>query len=272
MALVVLASAKGSPGTTTAALAVAALWPRNVLLADCDPIGGDVAVRMPGIAGSPLDADRGLVSLAAAGRNGLDPALLAEHAQPVAGGLEVIAGLRGPEQATGLEPFWPALARVAAAVPGADVIADVGRFQAGSPVLPLVQAAHLVVLVCRPTLSSLVHLRERLGALVPSLAGAGGWRPTVGVVVVGDAGGERDAASVVEVLGRTATPPDRIWRLALDPRGAAVFDGGHVRRPERTDLARSAATLAGEMAALVDAWSRPAEPAEAGHPARRATA
>ena len=67
MALVAFASAKGSPGASTAALAVAALWPRDVLLADCDPAGGDVALRMPDPDGAPLDPDRGLVSLAAAG-------------------------------------------------------------------------------------------------------------------------------------------------------------------------------------------------------------
>ena len=66
MALVALASAKGSPGVTTASLVFGALWPRQVLLAECDPAGGDVAIRMTAPAGAPLGSDRGLVSLAAA--------------------------------------------------------------------------------------------------------------------------------------------------------------------------------------------------------------
>ncbi|CAL9302083.1 hypothetical protein SUDANB51_04775 [Streptomyces sp. enrichment culture] len=40
MALTALAADKGSPGVTTAAVALAAVWPRRVLLAEADPVGG----------------------------------------------------------------------------------------------------------------------------------------------------------------------------------------------------------------------------------------
>ena len=40
MAVIALASASGSPGVTTTALAMALLWPRPVLLVEADPTGG----------------------------------------------------------------------------------------------------------------------------------------------------------------------------------------------------------------------------------------
>ena len=79
MALVALASAKGSPGVTTAATVLAALWPRSVLLAECDPAGSDLVVRMTAPGGGALTAERGLVSLAAAGRKGLDDDVIMAH-------------------------------------------------------------------------------------------------------------------------------------------------------------------------------------------------
>ncbi|RYJ06001.1 MAG: hypothetical protein EON52_08655, partial [Actinomycetales bacterium] len=63
MGLVAFASAKGSPGVTTASLLVGALWPRPTIVVECDPSGGDVALRMPGDDGQPLDPQRGLLSL-----------------------------------------------------------------------------------------------------------------------------------------------------------------------------------------------------------------
>ena len=48
MALIAVAADKGAPGVTTTALALAAVWPRPVLLAECDPAGGDLVYRFPG--------------------------------------------------------------------------------------------------------------------------------------------------------------------------------------------------------------------------------
>ena len=44
MALIALCSAKGSPGVTVTALAFTLTWTRRpVILAECDPAGGDIA-------------------------------------------------------------------------------------------------------------------------------------------------------------------------------------------------------------------------------------
>ena len=64
MALIVLASDKGSPGVTTTAITLAAVWPRRALLAELDPTGGDVALRLRGPRGAPLSPEVGLISLA----------------------------------------------------------------------------------------------------------------------------------------------------------------------------------------------------------------
>ena len=48
MALIAVAADKGAPGVTTASVALAAVWPRPVLLAECDPAGGDLVYRLPG--------------------------------------------------------------------------------------------------------------------------------------------------------------------------------------------------------------------------------
>ena len=53
MALIAVAADKGAPGVTTTALALAAVWPRPVLLAECDPAGGDLVYRLPAGACSP---------------------------------------------------------------------------------------------------------------------------------------------------------------------------------------------------------------------------
>ena len=46
MSLIVIGAAKGGPGVTTAAVALAAVWPRRAIVAECDPSGGDLALRI----------------------------------------------------------------------------------------------------------------------------------------------------------------------------------------------------------------------------------
>ena len=57
--LIAVAADKGAPGVTTTAVALAAVWPRPVLLAECDPAGGDIVYRLPGEGGDRLDPRRG---------------------------------------------------------------------------------------------------------------------------------------------------------------------------------------------------------------------
>src|SRR5713226_7651336 len=130
MALIAVAADKGAPGVTTASVALAAVWPRPVLLAECDPAGGDLVYRLPGADGGRLDPGRGLLSLAVAARRGLVPQQVWEHTQKLHGGLDVLAGVTNAEQGAGLDPLWGSVGSALAGLPQADAIADCGRLGA----------------------------------------------------------------------------------------------------------------------------------------------
>ncbi len=229
MSLVAAAAAKAAPGVTTSALALAGVWPadRQVLLVEADPGGGDLAARF-GLAAQP-----GLVSLAAAARRQVDAALVAEHAQALPGGLGVLVGPPGAEQAAAaLGMLAPAVVAGLEGLDGVDVVADLGRLDPGSPALGLARAASLLVLVVRPRLDELQHLVHRVAALR-------GERRALGLVVVGTGpypAEEIAAALGVEVLGT----------LPADPRAASLLGGGtaSVGALRRTPLVRAARSLA----------------------------
>ncbi|MGK5559287.1 hypothetical protein ACSNOI_47590, partial [Actinomadura kijaniata] len=117
MALIALAADKGAPGVTTAAVALGAVWPRPVLVAECDQAGGDLVYRLPADPGdgtggtAMLNPARGLLSLAATARRGLRPDQIAEHCQRLVGGLDVLVGITSAEQAQGMTWLWGPLAR-----------------------------------------------------------------------------------------------------------------------------------------------------------------
>src|SRR5215217_7772269 len=72
--LIAIASMKGSPGATSTSLALAAMWPRPVVLVEADPSGGDLAYRCKAAYGGLPYTDRSVLTLAAAMRDGLaDP-------------------------------------------------------------------------------------------------------------------------------------------------------------------------------------------------------
>ena len=173
--LIAVAADKGAPGVTTTALALAAVWPRPVLLAECDPAGGDLVYRLPGEGGDRLDPRRGLLSLAVAARRDLQPAQLWTHAQKLRGGLDVLLGVTSAEQGAGLEPLWGPVGSLLAGLPQADVIADCGRLGPDGPYYDLLAHAAAVVLVTRPSLGEIVRLRDRAAAV--SLARAPARRP-----------------------------------------------------------------------------------------------
>ena len=193
MSLVAVAAAKAAPGVTTSALALAGVWPadQQVLLVEGDPGGGDLAAHF-GLAAQP-----GLVSLAAAARREVDrevdSVLVAEHAQALPGGLGVLVGPPGTEQAAAaLGMLAPAVVAGLDGLDGVDVVADLGRLDPGSPALGLARAASLLVLVVRPRLAELQHLAHRAAALRPECR-------ALGLVVVGT--GPYPAEEIAAALG-----------------------------------------------------------------------
>ena len=240
MSLVSLASAHGSPGATTVALGLAAVWPReaDVVLAETDPFGGVLAARA-GLADTP-----GLVSLAAEARNGLNTEVVWRHAQGLPGGLPVVVGPPSADEATAVLSDFAAVLADWAASTEVVVIADCGRVGTiAGPQRPVLAASDELLLVCRPTADQLRPAAARLRALDDG--GVSGRLLLVGDTPYGP--GEVESALEVPVAGF----------VAFDPVGAAALSGdGGSSSVRRSRLVRSVATLADQL----DVWSSP-EPA-----------
>lgn len=254
MSSVAFFSAKGAPGVTTAAMLVASLWPRAALLADCDPAGGDIGLRLPTPHGRPLDLGKGMLSLLPVARRSLDPDVLLEHAQQVLGGGEVLVGMSGPEQAAAVGPLWATVAGAFGGLSSHDAIIDVGRLDSRSPVLPLVAVAQLAVCVVQGNLSGVFASRARLRTLLPALIGNDGAGPRLGVLVQSD--DRREAAAAGSVIEAEFPTVAYFGHLATDVNGARIFNGQPVSRPERTVLVRSGAEVTATLHAELDRMRR----------------
>lgn len=227
--LVVVGSVKGSPGVTTAALALAAAWPAgqaeaDPLLVEADPSGGDVAGWYQ-LRGYP-----GLLGWAAAARGG--PALVDEFVWELAGGVGLVAA---PVEAGSARGAVAVLARTGS-VPWAAsdrlLVADCGRLDPGSPALPIAGAAGVLAVLVRPVPAELARVAARVGELT--------------------GGGRRDC--VLILAGESAWPTGRVEEavglpvvgvLPHHPRAAAGVAGGRFGRgARRSQLLRAAADIA----------------------------
>jgi len=258
MALIAVASDKGAPGVTTASVVLAAVWPRPVLLAECDPAGGDLLYRFPAVGGGRLDPGRGLLSLAVAARRGLRPEQVWEHTQALRGGLAVLTGVSTAEQGAGLDPLWGPVGAVLAQLPQADVIADCGRIGVDGPPHDLLAQAAAIVLLTGDDLGEVVRLRERVPALAAALDRRDRMTTTIGVVVI--AGHKRFHAALAEVgeaLGHGQGPLNVVGGLAYDHRAARQLRGEWGGRLDKSLLVRTARDVAGQLAGPLPALSMP---------------
>ncbi|EXG80717.1 hypothetical protein [Cryptosporangium arvum] len=252
MALIALASAKGSPGVTTAGLACVFSWAARTVLAECDPSGGSV---LAGYLQGQIDGGRGLMPLAVADlrHSGANDRLESEFwAQlvdlaPPARQRLLLAGLTDPAQSGTLAPLWNRFAgffaRLEFSDPSFDVIVDCGRLAAPATPWPLLWAADAVLLVVRPTLPSVSAAMPTLSAIRAQLNERTASLSSLGLVVTG--AGPYSASEVSNQLGApvVATLPD-------DRRTADVLAfGGDVRfsRP----LLRAAAGAETRVRALI---------------------
>jgi hypothetical protein len=248
MALIVVGCDKGSPGASTTALALAAAWPRPVLLAETDPSGSCLIYRLR-TGGQLLDPRTGLASLATATAGALTSALVGAHTQR-ADTLAVLLGPANQDQGAILAPLWPRLGPALAnhtdhvGTP-INVIADLGRLSHTSPALELLPHAARTVLVTRTGTENLAHLRDRALYLAA-------WRaaralppaaPAV-VLIASRHDAERAAAAVHQLFARAGLPVHLPGALPLDPAAAAAISTG---RRRRTDLERAAAALAARL-------------------------
>ena len=233
MSLIAWVGVKGANGASTGALAVASVWPRDrkVLFAELDPAGGDLAARFA------LAPDPGLVQLSAGFRHALSAEEVWSHTQTLPGGAPVLVGPASAQQGHALGHLWEHLGPVLAALPDADVIADCGRLEPGSPVLELVGQAAILVLAARPTLEGVAHLRARIAAHICDAP--------IGVVLTGErpySAAEVEAAVGVKVIGV----------LPRDDRAAAMLNGepGSPTALNRSGLVRAARDVASAIAAV----------------------
>src|SRR5262245_53015434 len=258
MALIAVASGKGAPGVTTASVVLAAVWPRPVLLAECDPAGGDLLYRFPAAGGGRLDPGRGLLSLAVAARRGLRPEQVGEHTQTLRGGLTVLTGVTTAEQGTGLDPLWGPVGAALAQLPQTDVIADCGRIGVDGPPHDLLAQAAAIVLLTGDDLGEVVRLRERVPALAAALDRRDRMSTAIGVVVIADH--KRFHAALAEIgdaLGHGRGLLNVIGGLAHDPRAARQLRGEWGGRLDKSLLVRTAREVAGHLAGPLPALSMP---------------
>jgi hypothetical protein len=218
-----------SCGVTTLATVIAATWPndRRVVLMELDRAGGTLG------AASGWPAEPSLVTLAAAGRRGSDPALVWEHCQHLPGGRPVLAAPASAELARSALAMLTWLPHHLDELK-ADVLVDCGRLDVETPEFAVLDSADRVVLVARPRLAELHALAT--------------WGETrswgrVSLVTIGD-GPYTDAeisdALGIEVLGRLPWDPEAVDALMALP----VTD----RQLRLTPLVRSARSLADHLA------------------------
>ncbi|MCK2241868.1 MULTISPECIES: hypothetical protein [unclassified Crossiella] len=250
MALIVITSGKSSPGTTTTVAALTYGWPAPLVLADCDPAGGDLATGWlsPWWLTGKLHPDQGLLSFSTATRHTttITADLLAPHLQPVppAPRARLLAGLADPAQAISLqEGGWTRLAQALTALgtmPNGpvDVLVDGGRLTAEAEVpWPVLEAADLVLLAVRPVPRHLHSAQPALTLLRQRI-------PTerLGLAVCGTGQlGVREAHTVLGIPARLGLPED--------PDTAQVFSDGlpAEAKVHRTKLARTAARAASRL-------------------------
>ncbi|MBB6119159.1 hypothetical protein [Nocardiopsis algeriensis] len=227
---VALFSLGGAPGATTAALALAAVWPGEAVLVEADASGGDVATWQR------LQPAPGLTGLAAAARHdtasGTAPA---DHTQALPGGLAVCPAPVTAERAGGAVRLLSQNPSVLLPGTGPATVLDLGRLAPGSPAAALAARADAALLLVADDVAQLRRAKEASATLAETL-------PGLRTVVTGGKGGTKE---ITEALG------PGVWgRLPADPRAAAFLRGeADLRRPHRRPLFRAASRLAADLAA-----------------------
>lgn len=252
MTLICLASQKGSPGVSAAALAVAAsLRPgpgRRKLLLEADVSGGVLAIRYR------QPTEPGLVTLAAAARAGLDDEELWRHTRELPGGLAAVVCPDGADRVqSALAAAGARLGRHLADRRDVDVICDLGRLAPGSPAMELAAESTALLMVARPQAEQLQPAAQRLQALKPEV-------DNLGWVLVGDR-----PHGPVDVETTFGFPV--VGVLADDRRTVEAIEAGAVsRRVRRHPYVRSATSLADTLrtwlSPLTDAPPGPSPPAD----------
>lgn len=228
MTTIAVGGVKHAPGATTLAVTLAGLAGDGALVVEADPQGGDIAAR----SGLPLDP--GLLTLAAAARRGLTPQLLDAHTQRLASGAAALLAPSSPNHAhAALAGLRAPLASLFANRAGVTVI-DVGRWDARSGAIETALSADVALLLFRPTVGGVEHVRTRLELLsgIRTVLVAVGYHPY-------------GASEISTALGG-----DAVHVIADDQRAAELAGAGAPfdRWLRRTAYIRSVAALLDTLA------------------------
>lgn len=248
MAVISLTSAKGAPGTTTTALALALIWPRPALLVEADMAGSSAILA--GYFHGDIPHDRGLVDLASAFRQGELAEGLRRASIPLEGSnASLVPGLLTPAQAGTMQRLWEPIAVVLRALErtGTDVIVDGGRATAAGAPLPLIRESDLAMVVTGSDLPAIAAARALAATLRNEMAQRGVGEDALSMLMVGE-GRPFSAREARQVVGLpvAATMP---W----DPKNAEVLSLGEPAKSQfqRSSLVRGARTAADSIEALI---------------------
>ena len=252
--LIAVCSEKGSPGTTTSALALASAWREPMIVVEVDPAGGDLGIRLrPG--GNALPEAPTILSLAAASRTDTDPDLVGHHAQRLSPNVSVVPGALRREQMSKVGDWVPVASSLRRS--SISVVADLGQIHSASPVLPIAASADVVVVMGRPEMTSVVRVRDRIARLGADLGAARGTPPKLYALLVSTGRhGAAHAGDLNALINETAAKPFMIGvsYLPLDLAAIRRLEAGDdpAGRLSRTGLMRSARAVADELRTAIE--------------------
>ena len=247
-------STKGSPGASTSALHLAALWAsegREVLLIEADPAGGSISHNL-GIQFTP-----GTASFVAAGEPMRSNHLI-DHAQDVLfTNLHVMPAPASPTGARGIFQVFSDLSEELRSISENEmaVIIDGGTVADETAASGLTASAAGVVVVCRDDseLSSLTRLTDALAARAGSEAPVGcavtvgkspmsteEWQQSHGLTFGGSIMTLSDSASDLTTFLNRTKRKNRKWLTSLEQVAEALYPYAQPPVSDRTGRARSA--------------------------------
>lgn len=245
MSVVALCSARGAPGVTTSALALAWVWSgarpgRRMLLIDADPAGSGL---LTGFLARGVPPEVGLSSLAA-----LRPPLSPDQVVACSVALDadatrmLLPGVADPVQAGPLGGSWPSLLDAARDLSdrGVDVLVDVGRVGHRFEPSVWLRESDVVAVVVRGDVASVAPA----AAAARSLAAMRGTRSTIGFVVDPAGYSVGEIATALRVSDVLVVPRDEWAARALNAGATAGW------RFDRSPLLRAAQSVVGRLAEL----------------------
>jgi MinD-like ATPase involved in chromosome partitioning or flagellar assembly len=231
--LIALISPKGAPGVTTAALVLAAMTERS-LMVEFDPSGGSIETWVE----SP--SEPGLLRVANALRRSMDADAVRIGARSAPTGLAVVhAPASGPMTESSIAAIGE---RLPIAMDGASetVILDCGRWSRTQATSARLVGVDAIVIVCTPTVPGL----SAAIPLIESVEAATTIRPLI--LLVGDrpySAAEVEAAASTTVVGV----------LPWDSRSVnALLAGGVTKSWMRSPLARAGAAAMSRLRATAE--------------------